>query len=135
MSGKRKISETTKRALEAAKEEARKHILKRQFVNFRTDEQMMDLLLKVAHHKRQPMGVMAREWIEQKLAEEVKLLPLPEIKLPSGEVLTEKSPQWLIEKSVFDHQNGIIKLNEKEYRTLMDWLLDCHVAAKYRKRA
>ncbi|MBI4534184.1 MAG: hypothetical protein HY711_09605 [Candidatus Melainabacteria bacterium] len=43
-------------------------------MTFRVDAQMMQLLLKVADHRRQPMGVMVREWVEHKLGEEVQLL-------------------------------------------------------------
>jgi len=125
------LSKDNQKRLAKLKAEAHERILKRDFVQFRVDEQMMDLLLKVANHKRQPVGVMIRDWVAQHLSEEAKLLPLPQVKLPEGLALNEKSAQWEIEKAVFDHQNGRIKLSDKEYRTLMDWLLDRYLAAKY----
>lgn len=120
--------------LDQLKTEAHARILKRDFVQFRVDSQMMDLLLKVANHKREPLGVMLRQWVEGKLAEEVKLLPLPAVKLARG-TLSEKSSQQDIEKAVLDYQSGRIQLSDKEYRALMDWLLDRHLAAKYARSA
>jgi len=43
----------------------------------------------------------------------------------------EKSAQKDIKKAVLDYQTGRIKLSDKEYRVLMDWLLDHHLATKY----
>lgn len=131
---KTNISESTRKALDAAKAEAHKKILKREFVQFRTDEPMMDLLLRVADQKRQPVGVMVREWVEQRLAQEIEKMPLPKIKLPSGNILDSTSPQISIEKAIIEHQNGVAKLGDQEYRTLMEWLLDHHLAMKYAKR-
>ncbi len=131
----RELPAVVRKALDAAKEGAHQRILKREFVQFRTDQQMMDLLLRVSDHKCQPLGVMVREWVQQRLAEEAKLLPLPAVKLPSGELLTEKGSQLAIEKAVFNHQYKVIKLGEKEYQTLLGWLMDRHLAAKYARRA
>ncbi|MCC7531521.1 MAG: hypothetical protein IT342_23665 [Candidatus Melainabacteria bacterium] len=128
------ISGSTRKALDAAKAEAHDKILKREFVQFRTDEPMMDLLLRVAAQRRQPVGVMVREWVEQRLAEEIEKMPLPKIKLPSGKVLDSKSTQIAIEKAIIEHQNGTTKLGAQEYRTLMEWFLDHHLAMKYAKR-
>jgi hypothetical protein len=100
-------------------------------VQFRVDEQMMDLLLRVAEYKQEPMGVMVRNWVAQKLAEEAGVLPLPKVKLSDGRLLSKRSAQRDVERALLDHQNGRIKLSEKEYRTLMDWLLDRHLANKY----
>ena len=117
--------------LDQFKAEAHKRILKREFVQFRVDEQMMDLLLKVARSKRKPVGLMVREWIEKQLAEEAKLLPLPDVKLANRLCVNEKSSQQEIERIVLEYQSGRTKLTDKQYRTLMDWLLDRHLAAKY----
>lgn len=128
------ISESTRKALNAAKVEAHKKILKREFVQFRTDEPMMDLLLRMANEKRQPVGVMVREWVEERLAQEIEKMPLPEIRLPSGKLLGPTSPRKVIERAIIEHQNGKVKLGDLEYRTLMEWLLDQHLAMKYTKR-
>ena len=128
---KAKLSGKSREMLGRFKEEARQRILKQEFVQFRVDAPMMDLLLKVGDHKRQPVGVMVREWVAEKLGKEAHMLPLPGVKLADGQVLNEKSALSDIEKAVLDHQSGRIKLSHKSYRTLMDWLLDRHLAAKY----
>jgi hypothetical protein len=135
MTKKAKISPKSRAMLDQFKSEARQRVLKREFVQFRADKQMMDLLLKVADYRGQPYGVMVREWVEQRLSEEAQHLPLSAVELPSGETLTESSPRSAIERAIFDHQHGVIKLTDKQYKILMDWLLDRHLAEKYRKRA
>jgi hypothetical protein len=136
MTGKKShLSNENQKRLERLKAGAHERILKREFVSFRVDVPMMQLLLKVADQKRQPLGVMVREWVERQLGEEAQALPLPEIELPNGEILTEKSIQVNIEKAIFAHQTDGFKLSDKQYRTLMDWLLDRHLAEKYKKRA
>ncbi len=131
MTEKVKLLPKNRKMLEQFKIAARERILKREFVQFRVDDQMMDLLTKVANHRRQPLGVMVRDWVANKLSQEAAMLPLPKVKLPDGKTLSEKSAQPEIEKVVFAYQNGRIKLSDKEYRTLMDWLLDRHLANKY----
>lgn len=128
---KAKLSGQSREMLGRFKEEARQRILKQEFVQFRVDAPMMDLLLKVGDRKRQPVGVMVREWVTDRLGREARTLPLPKVKLPDGRVLNEKSALSDIEKAVLDYQSGRIKLSQKSYRTLMDWLLDKHLAAKY----
>ncbi len=125
------LTKENQKRLERLKADAHERILKREFVQFRVDEQMMALLIKVANHKRQPLGVMVRDWVAHKLAEEAAVLPLPSVKLANGRTLNEKSAQTDIEKIVLSHQSGRIKLSDKEYRTLMDWLLDRYLANKY----
>lgn len=49
---------------------ARKRIIERGIVQFRADEEIMDLLLRVATHKRMPYGVMCRAWVVEKLRQE-----------------------------------------------------------------
>jgi len=124
------LSLENQKRLEKLKAAAHERILKREFVQFRVDAPMMNLLLKVASHKRQPLGVMLRDWVEHQLAKEAKLLPVPSVDLPGGHAINEKSPQKEIEKAVLDYQSGRIKLSDKEYRALMDWLLDHHLAEK-----
>ncbi len=129
------LSLENQKRLKQLKAVAHERVLKQEFVQFRVDAPMMDLLQKVADHKRKAVGVMLREWTEQKLADEVQLLPLPAVKLPDGTIVTDASPKQQLEKIVFDYQHGHIKLTSKQYQAIMDWLMDHYLAAKYKKQA
>ena len=59
---------------QATQTAARRRIIERGIVQFRADEEIMDLLLKVAAYKRLPYGVMCRTWIVEKLRQESKAL-------------------------------------------------------------
>lgn len=52
--------------------EARKRVVQRATVQFRTDPEMMDLLLTVAKAKRTPPGALARLWVAERLEQELK---------------------------------------------------------------
>ena len=54
----------------ASQAAARKRVIERGIVQFRADEEIMDLLLKVAAHKRIPYGVMCRAWVVERLRQE-----------------------------------------------------------------
>lgn len=55
-----------------SKESARRRIIERGKVEFRADEEMMDLLLHVADHRKMPIGVMVRSWVWERLRQEAK---------------------------------------------------------------
>lgn len=56
--------------------EARQRVVQRATVQFRTDPEMMDLLLTVAKAKRTPPGALARLWVAERLEQELKSLGL-----------------------------------------------------------
>ncbi len=51
---------------------ARQRVIERGIVQFRADEEIMDLLLRVAMHKRVPYGVMCRSWVVERLRQEAR---------------------------------------------------------------
>ena len=53
---------------------ARQRVLERGIVQFRADEEIMELLLRVARHKRIPYGVMCRSWVVEQLRREARAL-------------------------------------------------------------
>jgi hypothetical protein len=55
--------------------DARQRVVERGIVQFRADEEIMDLLLRVAAYKRMPYGVMCRAWVVERLRVEEKSLP------------------------------------------------------------
>lgn len=59
---------------QASQAAARKRVIERGIVQFRADEEIMDLLLKVATHKRMPYGVMCRAWVVERLRQEAHSL-------------------------------------------------------------
>ena len=69
---KKKIS-THERA-EKTQLAARQRIIDRGIVQFRADEEIMDLLLRIAAHKRIPYGVMCRAWVVERLRQEASEL-------------------------------------------------------------
>jgi hypothetical protein len=54
---------------------ARQRVIKRGIVQFRADEEIMDLLLRIAMHKRIPYGVMCRAWVVERLRQEAQAMP------------------------------------------------------------
>lgn len=65
---KRKI--TARERAEKTQAAARRRVIERGIVQFRADEEIMDLLLRVAANKRIPYGVMCRAWVVEKLRQE-----------------------------------------------------------------
>ena len=63
-----------KRRASRTQDAARQRIIERGIVQFRADEEIMDLLLKVALHKRIPYGVMCRTWIVERLRHEAEIV-------------------------------------------------------------
>ncbi len=67
---------TTKKKLTASERAAktqsaaRQRVIERGIVQFRADEEIMDLLLRVSKHKRMPYGVMCRSWVVERLRRE-----------------------------------------------------------------
>ena len=53
---------------------ARRRVIERGIVQFRADEEIMELLLQVADSNRIPYGVMCRTWVVEKLRQEVRKL-------------------------------------------------------------
>jgi hypothetical protein len=68
MSVKKKLT-PQERAL-ASQAAARQRVVERGIVQFRADEEIMDLLLRVAAHKRIPYGVLCRAWVVERLRQE-----------------------------------------------------------------
>jgi len=56
--------------------EARQRVVQRATVQFRTDPEMMELLMKVAKAKSTPPGALARLWVAERLEQELKQLGL-----------------------------------------------------------
>jgi hypothetical protein len=67
-----KNNQTARERAERTQAAARQRVIERGLVQFRADEEVMDLLLKVAASKRIPYGVMCRAWIVERLRQEAK---------------------------------------------------------------
>jgi hypothetical protein len=65
---------TARERAEHTQAAARQRVIERGIVQFRADEEIMDLLLKVADHKRIPYGVMCRAWVVERLRKESKVI-------------------------------------------------------------
>lgn len=63
---------TARERAERTQAAARQRVVERGLVQFRTNEEVMDLLLKVAASKHIPYGVMCRVWIVERLRKEAK---------------------------------------------------------------
>jgi hypothetical protein len=74
MTTKTKRSAATQKRLVEGRAAARERVVARGIVAFRSDPQMMDLLLRVAERKRIPYGVLARSWVMDCLVKEAQLL-------------------------------------------------------------
>lgn len=72
MSTRIRRSEQTQKRLEQGRAAARRRVVERGIVAFRADEEMMELLLKVAERKRIPYGVLARSWVAERLQAETE---------------------------------------------------------------
>ncbi len=68
----------TKRVLRM-QAEARKRVVQRATIQFRTDPEMMDLLLMVAKAKRTPPGALARLWVAERLEQEINTSGLKQV--------------------------------------------------------
>jgi len=114
MTKKAILSAKNRKMLERFKDEARARILKRDFVEFRVDAPMMDLLLRVADYRHQPVGIMVREWVAHKLAQEAKLLPPVKVKLPHtkhGKPMAKLSPFAEKPSSLFGCMKGTVVIH------------------------
>lgn len=69
----RRSIETQKR-FEQGRAESRQRVIERGIVAFRADAEMMEMLLRIAEHKRVPYGVLARSWVMECLRREAKSL-------------------------------------------------------------
>lgn len=74
MATRTKRSSETQRRFEQGRAAARQRVIERGIVAFRSDTEMMELLLKVAEHVRVPYGVLARSWVMSRLREEAQVL-------------------------------------------------------------
>ena len=66
---KKKLATERVRRMQA---QARDRVVQRATVQFRTDPEMMDMLLTVAKAKRTPPGALARLWVAERLDQEIK---------------------------------------------------------------
>jgi hypothetical protein len=73
---KKVIKKKVSAAERAAKTQAAalQRVIERGIVQFRADEEIMELLLRVAMHKRVPYGVMCRAWVVERLRQEARIL-------------------------------------------------------------
>jgi hypothetical protein len=69
-----KRSASTQKRFEQGRNAARQRVIDRGIIAFRADAEMMELLLKVAEHKRIPYGVLARSWVMDSLRKEASEL-------------------------------------------------------------
>jgi len=67
-----KRSSSTQERFEKGKTAAKARVVERGVVAFRADPEMMNMLLRVAEHKRLPYGVMARSWVMDRLHKEIE---------------------------------------------------------------
>lgn len=67
-------SAATQKRFEQGRNAARQRVIDRGIIAFRADTEMMDLLLRVAEHKRIPYGVLARSWVMESLRKEANEL-------------------------------------------------------------
>jgi hypothetical protein len=65
---------TTQERAKKTQAAARQRVIERGIVQFRADEEIMGLLLRVAMCKRLPYGVMCRTWIVERLRQEADCL-------------------------------------------------------------
>jgi hypothetical protein len=73
---KKTIKKKVTSAERAAKTQAAalQRVVARGIVQFRADEEIMELLLRVSTHKRMPYGVMCRAWVVERLRQEARIL-------------------------------------------------------------
>jgi hypothetical protein len=69
-----KRSPDTQRRFEQGRAAAKQRVIERGIVAFRSDPEMMELLLRLAEYKRVPYGVLARSWVMEGLRKEAKAL-------------------------------------------------------------
>lgn len=96
--------------------------IKRGVLHFRCDEQMLNGLLRVAEFKKIPVGTMVRCWVAERLRQEILELPLSEVRLAGGKVLTAQSYRGDIERILEDDGNDGSRLTRHEKLTLNYWL-------------
>lgn len=124
MKRKANVSEKSRKMLEQAKAEAHERVVKRGLIQFRADEELVDQLLQIADYKKIPVSVLVRSWVAEHVRQDFPLVPLKQVKLPDGELLTQDTYYRKLEDTVHKHQNGQLQLTPRELRTLHDWLLD-----------
>ena len=74
MATRTKRSNETQRRFEKGRNAAKQRVIERGIVAFRSDAEMMELLLQVAEHKRIPYGVLARSWVMDSLRKEAQAI-------------------------------------------------------------
>jgi hypothetical protein len=126
MNKKANLSERSRAMLEKAKADAHERVVQRGLLQFRADAELVDQLLQIADYKKIPVSVLVRSWVAEHVRQEYPLVPLRQVKLVDGAVLTQESSYRQIEDAVRQHGEGKIQLNPRELRTLHDWLLDLH---------
>ncbi len=116
------LSAKTKKRLERARTEAHERVINRGIVQFRADKELMEKLLAVSDHKKTAVGVLIRSWIAPIVKHEFESLPLEQISLPNGRILTRNSPYKEVKSAIKTFKNGSLDLSIKQYQTLCDWL-------------
>jgi hypothetical protein len=74
MATKIKRSADTQKRFERGRTAARQRVIERGIIAFRSDAEMMDLLLRIAEYKRLPYGVLARSMVMDSLRKEAQAL-------------------------------------------------------------
>lgn len=69
-----KRSPETQKRFEQGRAAAKQRVIERGIVAFRSDPEMMELLLRLAEYKRVPYGALARSWVMEGLRKETKAL-------------------------------------------------------------
>lgn len=124
MKKKANISEKARKMLEQAKKDAHERVVKRGLIQFRAEEELVDQLLQIADHKKIPVSVLVRSWVAEHVREEFPLVPVKELRLPDGRMLTQDSYYRDLEEARYAYQDGKLPLSAREVRTLDGWLLD-----------
>jgi len=122
------------RTTERDKQKARQRVVERGLVQFRAPEELVDQLMQLAEHKKIPVSVLVRSWVAEHVAAEMPQVPLKQLQLPNGNVLTKDSYANELEAALSKYESGKLKLTAREKCTLKIWLFDQNVEAPEKKR-
>ena len=122
MKSRANLSDKAGQMLKQARRDAHQRVIKRGFVQFRAEEELVDHLMQIADHKKMPAGVLVRSWVAERVREELPRTPVHEIVLPDGSLLNYDSYRHELEKAQCAYEKGKLPLSAREARTLTDWL-------------
>jgi hypothetical protein len=122
MKKKANLSEKSRSMLQKAKAEAHERVVQRGLIQFRADAELVGQLLQIADYKKIPVSVLVRSWVAEHVRQDYAQLPLAEVRLQNGMVLTQETSCRQIEEVMHKLRQGEIDLTPKELRTLHSWL-------------